>query len=191
MSVCYSGRAAAFEPILARLRSVGTPIYEDIAAVDYVALQKSGDTTDTRIGSYTKSGFSASLTPGYIDAILDGFEGAPGRGTTFAFQQVGGAIGQVAPSATAFPHRNISLVPLLVIDWPMGADTSAHIAWLRDYWAAIEPYTQGFYVNDLIDETQAQVNANYLGNYDRLVALKRTYDPNNLFRLNANILPGG
>ncbi|HMB74082.1 MAG TPA: BBE domain-containing protein, partial [Gammaproteobacteria bacterium] len=125
----------------------------------------------------------------YIDAILDGFEGAAGRGTTFAFQHVGGAISEVAPGATAFPHRNISLVPLLVIDWAMGDDSARHVAWLREYWATIEPHTQGFYVNDLIDETQEQVNANYLGNYDRLVALKNKYDPGNLLRLNANILP--
>jgi len=188
-SVCYSGPQNRFDPILKTLRSLGSPVFEDIRTIDYVALQKSGDDTDTRIGSYTKSGFSAALTPAFIEAILDGFAGAPGRGTTFAFQQTGGATARVAADATAFPHRGITLVPLLVIDWPMGAEAQPHIAWLRNYWATIEPHMQGFYVNDLIDETQAQVNANYLGNYDRLVAVKNRYDPRNLFRLNANILP--
>jgi hypothetical protein len=188
-SICYSGSSTAFEPILQTLRSLGTPVLEDIRVVDYVQLQKSGDDSDTRIGSYTKSGFSSELTPAYIDAIIDGFAGATGRGTTFAFQHAGGAIQRVAPSATAFPHRSITLLPLLVIDWQMGAETGPHIEWLREYWATIEPHTQGFYVNDLIDETQEQVNANYLGNYDRLVAVKNQYDPGNLFRLNANIIP--
>jgi FAD/FMN-containing dehydrogenase len=95
----------------------------------------------------------------------------------------------VASDATAFPHRDINFTPLLVIDWPIDADPAEHIAWLRAYWSTIEPHTQGFYTNDLIDETQEQVNANYLGNYARLVALKNEYDPTNLFRLNANITP--
>jgi len=120
---------------------------------------------------------------------MEGFEGRPDRVTTFAFQHDGGAINRIAADATAFPHRDINLTPLLVIDWPIDSDPTEHIAWLRQYWATIEPHTQGFYTNDLIDETQAQVDRNYLGNYDRLVALKNRYDPSNLFRLNANVIP--
>lgn len=189
-SICYSGAPERFEPILETLRSAGTPLFEDIETWDYVALQKSGDITDPRaIGSYTKSGFSAGLTPAYVDAIVTGFEASEGRNTTFAFQHDGGAINRIATDATAFPHRNINFTPLLVIDWPIDSDPERHIEWLRAYWATIEPHIQGFYTNDLIDETQQQVNENYLGNYDRLVAIKNRYDPTNLFRLNANIIP--
>ena len=91
--------------------------------------------------------------------------------------------------ATAFAHRDITLTPLLVVDWDIERDASADITWLKQYWASIEPHIQGFYTNDLIDETQAQVDANYLGNYSRLVALKNRFDPTNLFRLNANVIP--
>jgi FAD/FMN-containing dehydrogenase len=189
-SVCYSGPPSRFEPIAARIRAAGTPVFEDLTSWDYVALQRSGDLTDPRaIGSYTKSGFSAAITPGYIDAIVTGFEAAAGRTTTFAFQHDGGAINRIAADATAFPHRDINFTPLLVVDWPIDTDPTDHIAWLRAYWATIEPHIQGFYTNDLIDETQQQVNENYLGNYDRLVGIKNRYDPENLFRLNANIVP--
>jgi hypothetical protein len=68
-------------------------------------------------------------------------------------------------------------------------DPEPHLKWLRKYWATIEPHTAGFYTNDVIDETQKQVDGNYLGNYPRLVARKNKHDPTNLFRLNANLRP--
>jgi FAD/FMN-containing dehydrogenase len=188
--ICYSGPKNRADRILAAVRSAGTPINDTVRAVDYVVLQKSGDSTDVRgAGSYTKSGFSRTLTPTFIDAVLRGFEARPDRGTIFGFQQGGGAIGRVPADATAFPHRDITLTPLLVIDWDMARDPSADIAWLRQYWASVEPHISGFYTNDLVDETQQQVDDNYLGNYPRLVALKNKFDPTNLFRLNANIVP--
>jgi hypothetical protein len=131
------------------------------------------------------------LTPAFIDAILTGFEARPERTTIFGFQQGGGAINRVAPDATAFAHRDITLTPLLVVDWDIRRDASADVAWLKQYWASVEPHISGFYTNDLIDETQQQVDENYLGNYPRLVALKSKFDPTNLFRLNANVIPGG
>jgi hypothetical protein len=190
--ICYSGPKNRADRILATLRSAGTPINDTVRAVDYVALQKSGDDTDVRgSGSYTKSGFSRTLTPAFIDAILTGFEARPERGTIFAFQHGGGAISRVAADATAFAHRDITLTPLLVIDWDINRDASADIAWLRQYWASVEPHISGFYTNDLIDETQQQVDENYLGNYPRLVTLKNKFDSTNLFRLNANVIPRG
>jgi hypothetical protein len=189
-SVCYSGPHSQAEAILDKIRSAGTPVADNVGAIDYVALQKTGDVNDPRaLGTYTKSGLSAELTPAFIDAIVEGYEAKAGRATIFAFQQLGGAIGRVADDATAFAHRNANYVPLLIVDWPSDKDASEHIAWLKGYWATIEPHIQGFYTNDLIDETQEEVNRNYLGNYSRLVALKNKYDPTNLFRLNANIIP--
>ena len=124
-----------------------------------------------------------------IDALIDGFESHPGRSTNVYFQHGGGAISRVPVDATAFPHRHAAFNALLLIDWPAGADPAEHIAWLREYWATIETYTRGFYTNEIADEAQATVDENYLGNYDRLLALKNKYDPTNLFRLNANIVP--
>ena len=76
------------------------------------------------------------------------------------------------------------------VDWPFGADPSEHIAWIKQYWPALEAFTHGFYVNDIDPEaTSAAVNANYRANHDRLVQIKNRYDPQNLFRLNANVQP--
>lgn len=190
LAVCYSGQPKNVEPILKKVRSAGTVIMDDVGPMDYVALQRSGDVSDPRaIGSYTKSGFVKELKPDFIDAVVSHFASREGRNTVFATQQAGGAISRVAADATAFPHRGINFIPLLIIDWPIDSDAHEHVAWIRETWKNFEPHLEGFYTNDLIDETQKQVDENYLGNYDRLVALKNQYDPKNLFRLNANVRP--
>ncbi len=189
-NICYSGSPREAERVLGKIRAAGTPIRDTLRTIDYVALQRSGDVDDPRaVGSYTKSGFSAGLKPAFIDAILDGFGEQPGGSSVFFIYHCGGAINRVAADATAFPHREITLTPLLAVSWPMTSDPTAQIAWLRQYWASVEPHMQGFYTNDIIDETQQQVDENYLSNYPRLVALKNRYDPTNLFRLNANVRP--
>jgi len=188
--VCYSGPIGDAEKILRTLRSVGTPVRDAVKAVDYVALQSSGDGDEKRaVGSYTKTGFVKKIDSKLVDAMLNGLEEHPDRATTVGFQHAGGAIARVAPDATSFPHRSIHATSLLTADWPATSDPEPHLKWLRQYWRVIEPHTDGFYTNDVIDETQKQVDENYLGNYPRLVALKNKYDPTNLFRLNANVKP--
>jgi FAD/FMN-containing dehydrogenase len=189
-SVCYSGPMSRADEILRTIRSPGQPLFDDLKPVDYVALQKSGDIDDPRaIGSYTKTGFVEHISSGLIDAMIDGLESHPERSTTIGFQHCGGAISRVASGATAFAHRSIHATALLLVDWPADIDPTQHIAWLRAYWDTVEPHTDGFYTNDVVDETQVQVDENYLGNYPRLLALKNRYDPTNLFRLNANVVP--
>ena len=187
---CYSGPANRWDNILRTLRSVGTPIFDQVDAIDYVALQKSGDIAETRaLGLYTKTGFIPSLPAPLIDAIVDGFEAHPDRATQMGFQHSGGAIARVAPGATAFPHRKIIATMLLNAMWDAKVDPEPHIAWLRQYWRTLEPHTRGFYTNDAIEESQRAIDDNYAGNLPRLVALKNRYDPSNLFRLNANVVP--
>lgn len=188
--ICYSGPAERAERHLRAIRAAGTPIFDNVAAIDYVALQKSGDSADPRaIGSYTKTGFATSISPGLIDAMIAGLEAHPDRTTTIGFQHAGGAIGRVPADATAFPHRGIRATVLLLVDWPARIDPTRHIEWARRLWTSIEPHTEGFYVNDVVDEQQDAVDENYRENYPRLVALKNQYDPTNLLRLNANIVP--
>jgi FAD/FMN-containing dehydrogenase len=189
-TICYSGPPAEGEKIMAKLRALGKPVVDTVKPVDYVALQRSGDSNDTRaIGSYTKTGFVKHASPALIDAMIGGLEEHPERSTTVGFQHCGGAIARVADDATAFPHRSIHATSLLLVDWPVQIDPTKHIAWLKKYWDEIVPHTDGFYTNDVVDETQKQVDENYLGNYPRLLALKNKYDPTNLFRLNANVVP--
>jgi FAD/FMN-containing dehydrogenase len=190
LQVCYSGPMNKADRLIDPIRKAGTPIFDGIQAMDYVELQRSGDTSDPRArGGYVKSGFAAEITPEMIDDILYGFEPDPVRGMTAMWQHAGGAIGRVESGATAFAHRHVNHDTLMLMDWPVDIDPTPHVKWLKEYWASVEPHTRGFYSNDGDNEPQQKLRRNYGGNYDRLLALKNQYDPGNLFRLNANIVP--
>ena len=74
--------------------------------------------------------------------------------------------------------------------WPDPAQNDATIKWVRDYYDATAPLSEsGGYVNFMAADDQDRIRDNYKGNYDRLVEVKRAYDPDNLFHLNQNIRP--
>jgi FAD/FMN-containing dehydrogenase len=192
IEVCYSGPPEGAERALAPVRKAGKPMSDGIKTMDYERVQRVNDVTDTRaIASYMKSGFVSKIPGKLVSALVEGLHGDPRRMTIAFFQHCGGASGRVTESATAFAHRDAIGNMMAVAGWPLGADgASDHIEATRRYWTTLEPFTRGFYVNDMPREATAQqINANYRGNYDKLVALKAKYDPTNLFRLNANIAP--
>jgi len=186
--VCYSGPASKAEKLLAPIRKLGTPIADTIGSVDYVALQRSMDRSDPRNeGEYLKSGFINEFPDTLADAIAEGFEPHPDRNTIVFFQHSGGAIGRVPVADTAFAHRKSMHNMFAVVSWPLDSDQTPHVDYIRRYWKTLQPNTDGYYTNEVSDESQSQVNANYQGNFDRLLKIKTRYDPGNLFRLNANI----
>jgi len=188
--VCYSGPEKDAERVLAPIRKLGEPAFTNLGPIDYVAIQRSWDYSDFRnIGEYLKSGFVNEYPDSMLDAAISGFEPDPRRNTMLYFQQSGGAIGRVAADATAFPHRNALAAMMVLASWPLDTDGSPHIDYLRNYWSTIEPRTDGFYTVDVANQAQQFVNNNYQGNFPRLLNVKKKYDPENLFRLNANIAP--
>ncbi|MEX2281085.1 MAG: FAD-binding oxidoreductase [Gemmatimonadota bacterium] len=190
--VCYSGPASRAEAVLAPLRKLGTPLADDVGAKDYVAVQKSGDISDPRaMAMYLKSGFVPQIPAALLKAMVDGFRGDPTRYTQIVFVQSAGAISRVGTETTAFSQRSAQANMLGIVGWPNGSESAQHVAYIKQYWAALEPFTHGFYTNDL-DMTSlkaSDVTDNFGRNYDRLVATKTKYDPRNLFRLNANVKP--
>ena len=189
--VCYSGSESDAEKVLAPIKKLGEPVYNNVSAVDYVAMQRSWDNTDPRnTGEYLKSGFINDFPQSIADALIDGFEPSPDRDTTLFFQHSGGAIGRVPVEATAFAHRKSQANMFAVVSWPLQQDGSPHVDYIRQYWRDVEAATDGYYTNEVADEPQAQVNKNYQANFARLLEVKQAYDPDNLFRLNANIAPG-
>lgn len=190
LHACYSGPAERADAVLAPLRKLGAPLAGEVKPIDYVVLQRSWDRTDPRNeGQYLKSGFIDEFPDRLLAALSDGFQPHPERGTTTFFQHSGGAIGRVAADATAFPHRRSRLNMFAVVTWPLGQDATPHVKYVKDYWSTLQPFTDGYYTNEVADEAQRYVDDNYQGNLPRLQAIKQKYDPGNLFRLNANVKP--
>ncbi len=190
LSLCYSGDPANADRVMAAVHQLGKPLTGELRPTDYVALQRSGDSDLPRVNaSYLKGGLIAEISPALIDTLVGSIVPHPERSTLVIFQQAGGAIKRVPSDATAFPHRYAEYNMIATMAWPPGAAPQPHIDAIKEYWAALVPYTHGFYVNEADHENAAYYDRNYQGNYPRLLAIKRIYDPENNFRLNANIRP--
>ena len=188
--VCWSGPESEAEKVLAPLRALGAPIVDSVKAWDYVELQRSGDNTEPRNDAqYMKAGFINDVPDSLIDALIDGLETRDGRSVFVYCQHSGGAIGRVAADATAFAHRKSIANMFMIVSWPHDSDGTSHVNYIRDHWGTLESATDGYYTVDTADESRAIRHGNYQGNFPRLMALKKKYDPTNLFRLNANINP--
>jgi FAD/FMN-containing dehydrogenase len=103
---------------------------------------------------------------------------------------INGAAGRVASDATAFAYRDANFATVIAGMWPDASQNEVNTKWVRDYYEAIAPHSEaGGYVNFMAGDDQGRIKANYKGNYDRLVEIKRKFDPDNLFHLNQNIAP--
>ncbi len=190
--VCYSGPVSDAPRVLSPLRKLGKPLKDTLAPATYVKLQGSADTPGfSHFGSYIKGGLIFGVTPALIDALVGFMEEAPSDLLDVWLQHQGGAISRVAPQATAYWGRGASHNLGLAGAWKIpSADAERNTEWVRNAWAQIEPLTRGNYVNLAnTDDRDSRVHAAYGDNYARLASVKKSYDPTNLFRLNANIKP--
>jgi hypothetical protein len=112
--------------------------------------------------------------------------------SSFYFQHLGGAIGRRGADTAAFGHRDAAFDFTILTVWRDPAETAENMTWACDFFADMQPYGAGVYVNNLGTEGADRVRAAYApATYERLVALKDTYDADNVLRLNQNIAPRG
>jgi FAD/FMN-containing dehydrogenase len=195
ISIFYSGSFSEGKKVIAPLMEYASKrcLDQRLAEVPYLQVQSAGDAIFPRGQRYFwKAQFMRELTDGAIDTLLESYASAPSERCLAVLQQVGGAIARVPVPETSYAARDAlyDCFPLAI--WEDPAQDDAHSRWARDMWAALRPFsTGGVYVNNLGDEGQERVRAAYGPNYDRLVALKRKYDPDNVFCLNQNIRPHG
>jgi FAD/FMN-containing dehydrogenase len=195
LAVCYSGSLAEGERVLAPLRRFGTPVADTIGPMPYVRLQRmldAGFPEGRR--NYWKSSFMDGIDDDAVELFVERFAAVPSPHSALIVEQYGGAASRIPDEAAAFGHRRMPYNLLVLSMWTDPAADAANIAWARDLWGAARPFaSEGVYVNYLgaeADEGTERVRAAYgPAKLARLAALKRRYDPANLFRGNQNIRP--
>ena len=192
LSLAFTGSEAEANRVLAPLLSLGVPLSGGLRRMGYLEAQHANDESlDWGRRAYSKSGFLGSLPDELIDALVAHVAASPGE-DVFSIWAFGGAVGRVPDDATAFAGRTAPLWIGAECMWDDPALDAAHAEWSRRGIAITEPWSvTGRYVNDISDHGDEAMVRSIYGDarYDRLVALKRAWDPDNVFRLNQNIRP--
>jgi FAD/FMN-containing dehydrogenase len=190
---CYCGPLDKGADVVRPLKSFAPLLQDMLGPMPYAAQQCLTDAA-LPAGSryYTKGGFLADLPDAAIEVFAEYAATKPSPLSAVLIQTVRGAAGRIDPGATAFAFRRFPYAPVIVSQWLDAADSEKNVAWARDFWKALRGFAgDGVYVNDLGPDDEDRVRLAYGPNYERLAALKKKYDPDNLFRLNPNITPQG
>jgi hypothetical protein len=188
---CYAGPVEEGERIVRPLKDFGSPVLDFCVPKPYLAHQQMFDPSFRHGWSYyVRSCDVAKLDDKVIDIVVEHGLRITSPISSIALWQMGGAVAHVDDGATAFNGRQAGFT-FNINGNSMTADGfEAERQWARDYWSALAPHHTSVYVNFLMEEGEERIRLAYgADKYDRLKALKRTYDPTNFFRLNQNIDP--
>jgi FAD/FMN-containing dehydrogenase len=193
VGACYAGSPDEGAEVVRPLKQFGRPIVDLLEPKRYTALQSMFDPMVPHgWHRYWKSVELPPLTDTAIDTLVEHAPAVTSPKSYCIVFQLGGALARVSEDETAFSQRdaahNVNVNAVWTEEDP---DAERHIAWAREYFDALQPHAGGrVYVNFLGEEGGNRVRQAYgARNYERLVELKRAYDPTNLFRLNQNIEP--
>jgi len=191
LGFCYSGKVEYGEKAIAPFRQIRKPLQDSVAPMPYVQVQASGDELSAHGHKYyIKGGFIQKATPALADVLLATIAEANLPAVqAVTLPPLGGAVGRVKPAATAFAQRAAEYGVFLFCRWDDAALSAPVGEWARSAFARIAPHTRGFYVNEFNAEDATRLQETYGANFARLVDLKTKYDPDNFFRLNANVAP--
>ena len=188
---CWAGPLDEGEAIVGRIKDVAPPVAEHVGPMPYPALNGAFDAlVPAGMQHYWKANFVRELSDEAIAAHVEHGPRVPVVNSTVHIYPINGAAHRFGPDDAAFGHRDATFAPVIAGMWPDPAQNEANIAWVKDYYSATAPHSEeGGYVNFMASDDQDRVRANYGAGYDRLVDVKRQYDPDNLFRHNQNIAP--
>ncbi|MGH2721599.1 MAG: FAD-binding protein [Actinomycetota bacterium] len=192
---CHTGNTDQAAKDLAPIRALGNPVADVIVRKRYVEQQAMLDATQPKgLHYYWKSEFLPGLSDQMLETYRQRAAAVASPMSQAVIFQLGGALADQDPRATSFGNRDASYIFFAQGSWPATSpDADHHLAWVRTAWESIRPYsTGGNYVNvQTFDEDDSRVEEAYRDNLEQLASVKSAYDPDNLFRVNRNIRPGG
>jgi len=192
--LAYNGSVDDGERLLRPLRECAPLLADQVGPLPYMALQSIVENFNPPgLRNYWKSNYLRDLSDAAIDVLVDHYTTVPAPHTHVVIEHLGGAVSRVGADATAVDHRDALYNFLIVGMWTDRTMDTKVIGWVRELWGALQPFSSGgLYVNYEAEHDVGRVQAAYSpAKYARLAAVKATYDPTNLFRLNQNILPTG
>ncbi|MBT2403499.1 MULTISPECIES: FAD-binding oxidoreductase [unclassified Streptomyces] len=188
---CWTGPEDQDDRIRARLAALGPVIGQSLGRMPYPVINTLFDELlPAGLFHYWKGTFSQGLPDGAIDAYAEYGATTPTIQSATVVFPIDGACHRVGLDESAFAYRDADYSTALSATLLTRAECEDSIGWVRAFAAALEPHSSaGAYVNFMDVDDQDRARNNYRQNYDRLTAMKRRYDPGNLFRLNHNITP--
>jgi FAD/FMN-containing dehydrogenase len=191
----YSGDPEEGMKVIQPLREIGTPLVDISGPLPFVGVQGAFDEFFKRgtLRSYWKSTFVEELTDPILDIIVNRARSRPHERVFVVTFFMGGAINAVAAEDTAYSERSANWMVSIDGNWESASDDDKVISWVRGAWAEVHEHGTGsLYLNFTGVEDEAPtvgVESAFGMNFTRLAQIKAKYDPDNLFRLNNNIIP--
>jgi FAD/FMN-containing dehydrogenase len=193
MVVCYSGDLDKTDEVLAPIRALGDPVMDVLQQWPYTQQQSFLDEGEPKGAHYDwKTEYVAELSDGLLNAVRDVFAECPIPEAMVGFLHLGGALNEHGEDDGAVGNRDARFALGVNGMWHPGeTNVDAFRQWIRDGWARVRPFSTGrTYINfQTAEEEEERIRATYGDNFDRLVQIKKAYDPDNLFRANRNIRP--
>ena len=192
MVVFHTGDPEVADRELEPFKTWGSPLMVEVGPMPYPVMNTILDAAyPTGSLNYWLSSFTQGLPDELIDIVVDRFSSVPSPMTAVLFEHFHGAVTRVGVSEAAVPHREEGWNLLIPSVWTDPEETVANVTWTRETFAALRPhFGSGRWLNYLgDDQADDAIRAAYGPNYERLVEVKRRYDPDNVFHLNHNIAP--
>jgi len=190
-SLVWTGDPEVGRPYLERALSMCSPDSVSRKIMSFMKLQTIAD-SDFPHGRryYTKSGYFTYLDDGSIDRLVGAVATIPPSETKIELAYLGGAAARIGANETAFGDRSAPFIMNLLANWSEPSADAGNIAWIRGIFNKLRPAMKpGVYINFMSGDEQDRVVEAYHERWNRMVAVKTHYDPNNFFRLNQNVPP--
>jgi FAD/FMN-containing dehydrogenase len=190
-SVLWVGHADEGRTYLDHILSLCKPVAVTRKTLPYLALQTMADDEFPHGRRYyTKSGYFKSLDDRSIEQMAQALDNVPSATTLIELAYLGGTAARIGAAETAFGDRSSPFVLNLLASWSDASDDDANVAWIRNLFKQLRPsMSPGVYVNFMSGDEDDRVPEAYRERWERLVAVKSHYDPDNFFRLNQNVPP--